>query len=40
MAKFVCTVCGYVYEGTEALATCPVCAHPQSFMEVKADNYE
>ena len=37
---WVCRNCGYVYEGTEALATCPVCAHPQSFMEVKADNYE
>ncbi len=37
---WVCRNCGYVYEGAEALATCPVCAHPQSFMEVKADNYE
>ena len=37
---WVCRNCGYVYEGTEALAVCPVCAHPQSFMEVKADNYE
>lgn len=23
--KFVCTVCGYVHEGTEACAICPVC---------------
>ena len=37
---WVCRNCGYVYEGTEALAVCPVCAHPQSFMEVKANNYE
>ena len=36
---WVCRNCGYVYEGTEALEVCPVCAHPQSFMEVKADNY-
>ena len=25
MAKFVCTVCGYVYEGEAAPAECPVC---------------
>ncbi len=23
--KFVCTVCGYIHEGTEAPAECPVC---------------
>ena len=37
---WVCRNCGYVYTGKEALKVCPVCAHPQSFMEVKADNYE
>ena len=36
---WVCRNCGYVYTGKEALEVCPVCAHPQSFMEVKADNY-
>ena len=25
MAKFVCTVCGYVYEGDKAPEQCPVC---------------
>ena len=25
MAKYVCTVCGYVYEGDAAPAECPVC---------------
>ena len=25
MAKFVCTVCGYVYEGDAAPEKCPVC---------------
>ena len=25
MAKFVCSVCGYVYEGDAAPAECPVC---------------
>ena len=23
--KFICTVCGYIYEGTEAPEKCPVC---------------
>ena len=36
---WVCRNCGYVYTGKEALEVCPVCAHPQSFMEVKAENY-
>mgnify|MGYP001746010705 FL=1 len=22
---FICTVCGYMYEGTEAPAECPIC---------------
>ena len=30
--------CGYI--GKDALDVCPVCNHKQSFMEVKADNYE
>ena len=25
MKKFVCTVCGYVYEGEAAPEECPVC---------------
>ena len=37
---WVCRNCGHVYEGEEALEVCPVCAHPKSFMEVKADNYK
>ncbi len=37
---WVCRNCGYVYEGKDALEVCPVCAHPQSFMEVQADNYQ
>ncbi len=28
MAKFVCTVCGYIYEGDAAPAVCPVCKAP------------
>ncbi len=30
MAKFVCTVCGYVYEGDAAPEACPVCKAPAS----------
>ena len=30
MAKFVCTVCGYVYEGEAAPEVCPVCTAPAS----------
>ena len=30
MAKFVCTVCGYVYEGEAAPEVCPVCKAPAS----------
>ncbi len=38
MKKFVCKVCGYVYEGEEAPKECPVC-HVKSdmFEEVKGD---
>ena len=28
--KFVCTVCGYIYEGTEAPERCPQCKAPAS----------
>lgn len=33
--KFICTVCGYVYEGEEAPEKCPLCGAPRSkFKEV------
>ena len=35
----ICRNCGHVYFGNEALDICPVCKHPQSFMEVRKDNY-
>ena len=28
MAKWVCSICGYVYEGEEAPAQCPICKAP------------
>ncbi len=36
---WVCRNCGHVYVGEKAPVVCPVCAHPQSFMELKAENY-
>ena len=36
---WICRNCGHVYMGADAVDICPVCAHPKSFMEVKADNY-
>ena len=34
MKKFVCTVCGYVYEGEAAPAECPICHAPaEKFKE-------
>jgi rubrerythrin len=38
MKKFVCTVCGYVYEGEKAPEKCPVCgASSDKFIEKKDD---
>ena len=37
--RWICRNCGYVHEGTEALKTCPACAHPQSHFELEAVNY-
>ena len=36
---WICRNCGHVYIGKDALDVCPVCKHPRSFMEVKAENY-
>lgn len=34
-----CRNCGYVFTGEKAPETCPVCAHPQAFFEIRAVNY-
>ena len=34
-----CRNCGHIVVGTEAPAVCPVCAHPQSYFEIHAENY-
>ena len=38
MAKFVCKVCGYVYEGDVPPTECPVChTGAENFEEVKGE---
>lgn len=34
-----CRNCGHICIGKEAPEVCPVCAHPQSYFQVKAENY-
>ena len=34
-----CSNCGHVVIGKKAPEVCPVCAHPQAYFEVKAENY-
>lgn len=36
---WICTNCGHVYIGEKAPELCPVCKHPQSYFQQKADNY-
>jgi rubrerythrin len=36
---WICRNCGHVYRAKEAYKVCPVCAHPQAYMEVKCENY-
>ena len=34
-----CRNCGHIVIGKEATKVCPICAHPQSYFEIKAENY-
>ena len=34
-----CRNCGHIVVGTKAPQVCPVCAHPQSYFEVREENY-
>ncbi len=36
---WICRNCGHIVVGKKAPAICPVCAHPQSYFELKATNY-
>lgn len=39
MVMWECRNCGHLVMGKKAPEVCPVCAHPQSFFEVRAENY-
>ncbi|MDY5973125.1 MAG: rubrerythrin family protein [Butyricicoccus sp.] len=34
-----CSNCGHIVIGKQAPEVCPVCAHPQAYFELKAENY-
>ena len=34
-----CRNCGHIVVGEKAPEICPVCAHPQSYFEIHAENY-
>ena len=34
-----CSNCGHIVIGKKAPQLCPVCAHPQAYFQVKAENY-
>ena len=36
---WICRNCGHVHFGDEAPEVCPVCSHPKSYFEIKAENY-
>lgn len=36
---WLCRNCGHVVIGKQAPDVCPVCAHPQGFFQIKAENY-
>ena len=36
---WVCRNCGHIVIGKKAPSVCPVCEHPESFFERKANNY-
>ena len=39
MTMWECRNCGHLVMGNKAPGVCPVCAHPQSFFEVRKENY-
>lgn len=38
-AIWKCRNCGHIVVGKQAPEICPVCAHPQAYFEIKAENY-
>ena len=39
MTMWECRNCGHLVMGLKAPEICPVCAHPKSYFEVRAENY-
>ena len=37
---WICQNCGHIHKGKTPPKVCPVCAHPQSYFEVRAENYK
>ena len=35
-----CQNCGHIHYGKNAPKVCPVCAHPQAYFQVRAENYK
>ncbi|MBE7086463.1 MAG: rubrerythrin family protein [Clostridiales bacterium] len=38
-AVWQCSNCGHIVVGKKAPEVCPVCAHPQAYFQVRAENY-
>ena len=38
-AIWKCRNCGHIVIGKQAPEVCPVCNHPRSYFEIKAENY-
>jgi len=36
---WICSNCGYIYEGESAPKVCPACLHPQSYFEILTEKY-
>ncbi len=36
---WICSNCGHIHMGKDAPEMCPVCAHPQAYFHIKAENY-
>src|SRR5574344_189706 len=36
---WICRNCGHIHYGDSAPAVCPVCGHPQSYFELREENY-
>ena len=34
-----CSNCGHIHIGKQAPEVCPVCAHPQAYFQIRAENY-